>query len=45
VDAAHVYVNGKSGPQARTANDLMYDVPCDQLAAALESVVKYLPRQ
>jgi nitrite reductase (NADH) large subunit len=45
VDAAHVYIQGKSGPEARVAHDLMYDVPCDQLADALESVVKYLPRQ
>lgn len=45
VDAAHVCVNGKSGPEARIAADLMYDVPCDQLAGALEAVVKYLPRQ
>jgi ferredoxin-nitrite reductase len=44
VDAAHVYVNGQSGPKARTASDLMYDVPCDQLADALEPLVKYLPR-
>src|SRR5436305_8784174 len=36
VDAAHVCVNGKSGPQTRVGADLMYDVPCDQLAAALE---------
>lgn len=45
VDAAHVFVNGKSGPEARVAADLMYDVPCEQLADALEPLVKYLPRQ
>jgi ferredoxin-nitrite reductase len=44
VDAAHVCVNGKSGPQTQLASDLMYDVPCDQLAEALEPLVKYLPR-
>ncbi len=44
VDAAHVYVHGKAGPGARAANDLMYDVPCDRLADALEPLVKYLPR-
>jgi ferredoxin-nitrite reductase len=43
-DAVHVFVKGKSGPEARVAEDLMYDVPCDQLAAALEPLVKYLPR-
>ncbi len=44
VEAAHVCVNGRSGPNARVADDLMYDVPCDQLADALEPLVKYLPR-
>jgi nitrite reductase (NADH) large subunit len=44
VDAAHVYVNGKSGPQPRTATDVMYDVPCTSLADALEPLVRYLPR-
>jgi ferredoxin-nitrite reductase len=44
VDAAHVYVHGKAGPESQKAADLMYDVPCDQLADALESVVQYLPR-
>lgn len=44
VDAAHVTVNGKSGPHATVASDLMYDVPISQLAAALEPLVLYLPR-
>ncbi|MFO0809888.1 MAG: (2Fe-2S)-binding protein [Gemmataceae bacterium] len=44
-DAAHVYVNGKSGPAARAASDLMYDVPCDQLADALEPLVRHMPRE
>jgi ferredoxin-nitrite reductase len=44
VDAAHVCVNGKSGPQPRPATDLMYDVPCEQLADTLEPLVKFLPR-
>jgi len=45
VDAAHVCVNGNTGPQTRVAADLMYDVPCDQLADALEPLIRYLPRQ
>jgi nitrite reductase (NADH) large subunit len=45
VDAAHVHVLGKSGPETRHATDLMYDVPCDQLPDALEALVKYLPRK
>jgi NAD(P)H-nitrite reductase large subunit len=44
VDSAHVYVNGKSGSQAAPATDLMYDVPIDRLADALEPLVSYLPR-
>jgi ferredoxin-nitrite reductase len=44
VDAAHVYVNGRTGPRAQIATDVMYDVPCNQLADALEPLVKHLPR-
>ena len=45
VDAAHVMVNGRSGPQPQLATDLMYDVPVTQLADALEPLVTYLPRK
>jgi ferredoxin-nitrite reductase len=45
VDAVHVFVKGSSGPDARVAEDLMYDVPCDQLADALEPLVRHLPRK
>jgi ferredoxin-nitrite reductase len=44
VDAAHVFVKGQSGPNTRVGEDLMYDVPCDQLADALEPLVRHLPR-
>lgn len=44
VDAVHVAVNGKTGPHAAVASDLMYDVPITNLAAALEPLVRYLPR-
>ncbi|HEV3116532.1 MAG TPA: hypothetical protein VGY58_05735, partial [Gemmataceae bacterium] len=44
VDSAHVYVNGKSGPNPVPATDLMYDVPIERLADALEPLVSYLPR-
>jgi ferredoxin-nitrite reductase len=44
VDAAHVCVNGRSGPKTRVADDLMYDVPCEKLVDSLESLVQYLPR-
>jgi ferredoxin-nitrite reductase len=45
VDAAHVFVNGRSGPGANAAQDLMYDVPCDRLADALEPLVRHMPRE
>ncbi len=45
VDAAHVCVKGRTGPHPQVATDLMYDVPCDQLADALVPLVKHLPRK
>ncbi|HZT80808.1 MAG TPA: hypothetical protein VFA26_11320, partial [Gemmataceae bacterium] len=45
VDAAHVCVQGKTGPEPRVATDILYDVPCEQLADALEPLVCYLPRK
>jgi len=45
VDAAHVYVDGRSGPKPLIAKDLMYDLPCEQLVDALEPLVRYLPRE
>jgi NAD(P)H-nitrite reductase large subunit len=44
VDAAHVCVKGATGPNPHLATDLLYDVPCEQLADALEPLVSYLPR-
>jgi hypothetical protein len=44
VDAAHVCVNGKTGPQTKIATDLLYDVPIEKLADALEPLVSFLPR-
>ncbi len=44
VDAAHVTVKGKTGPAPVIATDLMYDVPIDKLADALEPLVCHLPR-
>jgi ferredoxin-nitrite reductase len=44
VDSAHVCVKGRTGPHPAVATDLMYDVPIDQLADALEPLVNYLPR-
>ena len=44
VDAAHVCVKGAAGPKPVVATDLMYDVPIDRLADALEPLVCHLPR-
>ncbi len=44
VDAAHVTVKGQAGPSPQVATDLLYDVPLDRLADALEPLVKHLPR-
>jgi ferredoxin-nitrite reductase len=44
VDAAHVSVKGSTGPNPVIATDLLYDVPCDTLADALEPLVNFLPR-
>ncbi|GIX04882.1 MAG: ferredoxin--nitrite reductase [Planctomycetaceae bacterium] len=44
VDAAHVTIQGRTGPQPRVGSDLMYDVPIDRLPDALELLVRYLPR-
>jgi NAD(P)H-nitrite reductase large subunit len=45
VDAAHVCVKGQTGPKPTVATDLLYDVPIQQLADALEPLVCYLPRK
>lgn len=44
VDAAHVCVRGGTGPKPVVATDLMYDVPVEKLADALEPLVLHLPR-
>jgi hypothetical protein len=44
VDAAHVCIGGKTGPNPVVATDVMYDVPCDRLSEVLEPLASYLPR-
>ncbi len=41
VEAVDVFVGGSSGPGANTAMTLLEDVPCDELPAALEVLIKY----
>lgn len=45
VDAVQVFVKGQSGPSARAGEELLFDVPCEQLADILEPLVKHLPRK
>jgi ferredoxin-nitrite reductase len=45
VDAVTIFVGGKSGQGARLATKIMDDVPCDQLAAILDQLVRYYPRK
>lgn len=44
VDAAHVFVNGSSGPGARVGIELLNDVPCSELAEAMMPLVKFLAK-
>jgi len=44
VDAAHVFVNGASGPDARVGLELLNDVPCEELADAMLPLVKFLAK-
>jgi ferredoxin-nitrite reductase len=44
VDAVTIFVGGKSGKGARLAEKIMEGVPCDQLPAVLEALVRYYPR-
>jgi hypothetical protein len=44
LDAAYVCAGGKTGPNPVVASDLLYDVPCEQLATALEPLLTYLQR-
>src|SRR5262245_8559866 len=45
VDAVTIFVGGKSGKGARLAEKIMEDVPCDELPAVLEQLVRYYPRK
>lgn len=44
VDAAHVFVGGGCGPGAAPGQELLSNVPCDDLASALLPIVKFMPR-
>ncbi len=44
VDAAHVYVRGRTGPQTTPGLPLLSEVPCEKLAATLAPLVLHLRR-
>ena len=45
VDAVTIFVGGKTGKGARSAEKVMEDVPCDRLPTVLEQLVRYYPRK
>ena len=44
VDGVHVFVGGRGGSDPRTAVKILEDVPCDELPAVLERLVRFFPR-
>ena len=44
VDGVHVSVGGRGGPGARAGIRILEDVPCDELPAVLERLVRFFPR-
>jgi ferredoxin-nitrite reductase len=44
VDGVHVFVGGRGGPDPRTAVKILEDVPCDELPAVLERLIRFFPR-
>ncbi|MBF8298091.1 MAG: hypothetical protein HW395_748, partial [candidate division NC10 bacterium] len=45
VEAAHIFVGGRSGPKPQVGQMIMADVPCDKLAGVLEGFVQFYPRK
>ena len=44
VDGVHVFVGGRGGAEPRTGLRILEDVPCDELPAVLERLVRFFPR-
>jgi ferredoxin-nitrite reductase len=44
VDGVHVFVGGRGGPEPRAAVKILEDVPCDELPAVLERLIRFFPR-
>jgi ferredoxin-nitrite reductase len=44
VDGVHVFVGGRGGAEPRAAVKILEDVPCDELPAVLERLIRFFPR-
>ena len=44
VDGVHVFVGGRGGADPRAGVRILEDVPCDELPAVLERLVRFFPR-
>ena len=44
VDGVHVFVGGRGGAEPRAGIRMLEDVPCEELPAVLERLVKFFPR-
>ncbi len=44
VDGVHVFVGGRGGADARAGMRILEDVPCDELPAVLDRLVRFFPR-
>ena len=44
VDGVHVSVGGRGGTDPRAGIRILEDMPCDELPAALERLIRFLPR-
>ncbi|MGH2396133.1 MAG: ferredoxin--nitrite reductase [bacterium] len=45
VEAVHIFVGGRTGPNPRVGQMIMADVPCDKLADVLDKFVQFYPRK
>jgi len=44
VDGVHVFVGGRGGADPRAAVRILEDMPCDELPAVLERLIRFFPR-
>jgi ferredoxin-nitrite reductase len=44
VDGVHVFVGGRGGTDPRAGVRMLEDLPCDELPAVLERLVRFFPR-